>query len=186
MDLVHINLTKNQIRFIPEFFCNFKRLRSLNLANNQISNIPACIIDKVCDGLRLQLEGNPLLFIPEKHRKEGLCPNTCKGGLFSTNTRLGIQHYMLCLWFSQFNNYNDSSKFSKFIKLCLPNIVDKEKIKSEFELFEESTQKNIINLIVVEELSQWPLKEMLTILDGLTIDNIDLFCKALRNVLDKV
>jgi hypothetical protein len=175
-------LNDNRIRTIPEFISTMKSLRTLNLDNNRICHTPVSLIDRLASEKRtmmLGLKGNPILFIPEEEKKGGLC-------LIDTS----YCSLELVKWFSKFHKNNDPSKFSKFVKLCLSDAIDKEKIKAAFESLSQELRVDVCGIVEREtyrspkpEYAQWAGK-MACLYDA--IEDMDFFCKALSNVHDKI
>lgn len=71
--LVKLDLSKNQIKFLPEDFGLLRNLRHLDLYNNQLEHLPLSFGDLT--NLRyLDLKGNPLT--PALAKIVGICTTT--------------------------------------------------------------------------------------------------------------
>lgn len=71
--MVRLDLSKNQLKFLTEDFCNLVNLKHLDLYNNQLENLPLTF-GKLNKLRYLDLKGNPLQ--PALHKIVGPCLTT--------------------------------------------------------------------------------------------------------------
>src|SRR5690606_13711296 len=64
LNLISLNLSQNQLLFVPDELCQFENLTSLDISNNQLASLPREIqnLAKLKD---LRIDGNPLEIPPE-------------------------------------------------------------------------------------------------------------------------
>lgn len=62
-DLRHLDLSFNELKYLPDFMADFEQLETLNLANNQFNNFPE-ILSKCKKLKHVNFENNEGLDVP--------------------------------------------------------------------------------------------------------------------------